>query len=195
MDDPHHGLTYQERIHWLIENSDITRMTRELLLYTMRKHGRRASVYRSPEDYVQEAILRIMDGKRRYDFDGAKPFNEYLKSTIDSLVNHDLEKAAREVQLVERGDSDDGPLGGIDASRLIADAHAEQSIIEKLDAEKAERMMDPEERTVCELRRSGECKTARDVALKMGISEARVRNIERRIARRKRKSRPQLDVI
>jgi hypothetical protein len=188
MDEPAHDAAYRQRIAELIEKRDNARDAREMLAYTMRKHGRRARVYRDPEDYPNEAIIRTMDGRRKFDFDGEKTLMQHYQSVIDSLVSHDLEKAARHVRLADREDAEDGaPLGGYDSSRLVATDHTEQEVITKVDAGRHQASLPPEERKYDELRRSGLCKTAKDFSLQMCIPEKHVRNIERRIARRKRK--------
>jgi DNA-directed RNA polymerase specialized sigma24 family protein len=188
MDDGHHDSPYQQLIHKLFENRNVERDTRELLLYTIRKHGRRAYVCRDPDDYPNEAILRTLDGRRPFDFAGEKTLIQHLESSIDSILSHDLEKAARHVPLVDRCDIEDGtPLGGYDSSRIIANDHTELDVIAQVDAEKLNATLPPEERQYEELRRAGTCRSARDFAKEMRISEKTVRNIERRLARKKRK--------
>ncbi len=195
MDEPAHEVLYRKCIAELIEKRNNERDTREMLIYTMRKHGKRARVFRDPEDYPNEAVLRTMDGRRKFDFDGDKTLMQHYQSVIDSLVSHDLEKAARHVPLADRGDAEDGePLGGYDSSRLVASGHTAQEVIEKVDAERHDEKLSPEERTYKELRRSGLCKTAKDFARHMSIPEKKVRNIERRLARRKRKRNDQTTI-
>lgn len=187
MDDGHHRFTYEKRIAELFDNRNLERDTRELLLYVMRRHGKRAMVVREPLDYVNESILRTMDGRRPFHFDGALTILDHLRGGIDSILSHDLEKAARHVQLVDRGDAEDGaPLGGYDNARIVAESRTEDQIIHDLDAGKQDATLPPEERRYMQLQRSGLCKTANDFAQRMKISVARVRNIERRL-RRKRK--------
>jgi DNA-directed RNA polymerase specialized sigma24 family protein len=185
MDDPHHGSLYEQELAKIFESqTELERLTRELTLYTARKHGKRAYVRRTPEDYPNEAIMRTMDGRRRYHFD--KPFKKHLESAIDSIVSHDLEDAAREVHIVDRGDLEDGePLGGYDARMLVAHDRTEAEVIERVDGEHDETVRTPQEQQCEQLRRAG-C-SARKRAEILGIREDEVRNIDRRITRRKRK--------
>jgi hypothetical protein len=188
MDEAHHGSEYRRLIRELFDKRDLERDTRELLLYTMRKHGNRASRFRQPADYPAEAFLRILDGRRRYDFDGPKTFIQHCQSVIDSLVSHDLDKAKRDVPIVDPADAEDGtPLGGYDSSRIIANDHTEQDVIARVDAERHNAKLRPDERRYEELRSLGLCRTATDFSRHMAIPVNVVRNIERRLARRKRK--------
>jgi hypothetical protein len=182
-DGSHPGSAYEQRLAQFFRTIDFDELTTHAIRYTVRKHKQRAYRFRTPPDYFNEAIMLIMDLRRIFDFEGTKSFEQFVESVIDSLVSHDLEKAARLVQIVDRGDVEEGEaLGGFDAGRLVATERTDE-VIDRIDAEKRDAKLPPELQQYRKLRRSGQCRTAKEFAVQMGIKVSDIRNIERRLAR------------
>lgn len=176
---------YQQLFSQFIENfDDWDRLYKELVLYTVRKHGPRAERHgRSAEDYVQGAIAAALGMRRLYDFEGNKTFKQFLMSAIDSDISHQHARPIhRTVRLESRADfGEDEVLSGYDVDRLVSDDRPDR-VIDKIDAERENRALPPDLRRLHELNQSTKY-TAREKAQLLGVTESDVRNMQRRLDR------------
>ena len=176
---------YERRFAELIESiDDWEALTRELIVYTVRKHGERA--YRfgmGPDDYAQRAIEAALSMRRIYDFGSGKTFDEFLESAIDSDLSHQLRrKIHRTVRLESRADAgDDRPLSGYDQDKLVSSDRPDR-VIDEIDAERERAALPQDLRRLHELNQSTQC-TAKEKARRLGITVAEVWNMQRRLKR------------
>lgn len=161
-------LPYEQRLHGLIDSiDDFEGLVRRLIVYTVRKHGARAESHGfSPEDFAQEAIASVLEGRRHFDFEGDKTFLQFLQGTIDSRVSHHLEQVHR--------------IATYDEKKLVARDRTDR-VIDDIDAERTLARIPPDLQRIYELQLNNY--TVKEKAARLGIAEAKVRNLQRRLDR------------
>lgn len=188
--DEDHGITYD--IQLLVRDTDWTRLTKQLLLYSAARifhFGGVAATLRSrTEDYVQEAVKLILDGTRHFDPSERTLFGA-LSGVIDSLISHDLEKSVRRgvhLSLVQ-ADGDNLIAGEMLEEHLAAkdDFEAEIVLRDQFEAFLASLHDDAELQRYARLRAANTCVTADEYAALMRMPVENVRNMDRRLRRRR----------
>jgi DNA-directed RNA polymerase specialized sigma24 family protein len=136
-----------------------------LSVYAQRRLSAMRAERIDAEDCVQQAVMLVLDRTRRCRGVGPERF---LFNVIDSLISHEQEKHGRDVDVV-----DTAPL-------------CEQSLI----AEDLKRhllmLLPPDLRDYVRLRVSETCLQVEDYAEALDVSIADIRNMERRLQRRRK---------
>jgi len=112
--EPQPSEYYELTLTRLINHTDWGTLTTRLLCYAAMRtryyHTRRMTPGKMPADYVQEAIMLVLDGRRRLPKSRNTSFFSFLCGVIDSLTSHDREPALRQQRYVfPAGDDDDDP--------------------------------------------------------------------------------------
>lgn len=171
-----------------IESIDWAAMTARLLAFTAYRLARygafRARLGKTPADYVQEAVKLLLTGQRHFPRDANLSVFSFLCGIISSLASHDAERASRLslTGLNFAGDEDllgeEEPLDDIDIEREVVARDESEHFILSLDADL---------QAYVRLRLSGDYRTAHEYARALNISVAELRNLDRRLRRRRAK--------
>jgi RNA polymerase sigma factor (sigma-70 family) len=178
---------YEQRFAKFIEDishDEWARLTRELIVYCARKHGKRAYRHgRTPDDYVQGAIAAALALRRIYDFNGDKTFKEWLMSSIDSDVSHQAARPIHRTIPLEShsGDDENQRMSGYDEGKLVSNDRPDR-VIDDIDAERMRNALPEDLRRLHKLSQSTGL-TAKQIADVLGTNERDIRNMERRLVR------------
>lgn len=175
----------------LIANIDWVGTTKRLLAYAryrLSRHGALAGRYNNKaDDYVQDAVMLLMDGTRRYPCGSGKTLFGFLCGVVDSLISHDGEKARRRgpemfigYEQGEDAEPDEYPeerlSGGNDfVDRIIADDELSRFL----------GCLDPDLVEYARLRATAEMMSAEEYADALGVPVSEIRNMDKRLRRRR----------
>lgn len=163
-------------------------MTKRLLAFAatrLSRHGSYAFRYANrAEDYVQDAVARYLEGTRHSVAKDEQELYFFLCGVISSLINHDAEKAGR------RGvhtpiTVDDPESGEPQEIPLPSGENFETDIIAKEELEHFLASLDPDLEQYVRLRAADAGDTAEDYASALGTTVAEIRNMDRRLRRRR----------
>ncbi len=148
---------------------------------TLRRHGPRASHYAfTSEEFVGEAITRALRGERIYRED-LPPFI-WVAGIVRSLISHEakrLEHTGRHISI----DADDEESNGL--HELPSPEDLEAKAVAKDLAVQFVKDLDPELRDYVRVCVEESGSTAEELAEKIGTSVQHVRNLDRKLARRR----------
>lgn len=190
MDDdiPHHP---DSELAEILDQTNWDDLTRRLLLYAnyrFSRHGAASGRYvNKPDDYVQEAVTALLDGRRRYSPSPEKTLFAFLCGVVDSLLSHDAEKAERRGThlFIGNDDVDDAPPDEYSEDRLASNDNFEEDIIVKDELAHFMGFLEPDLQTYVRLRARDTQSSAEECAATLQISVSDVRNMDRRLRRRR----------
>ncbi|HXH37359.1 MAG TPA: hypothetical protein VNN08_01905, partial [Thermoanaerobaculia bacterium] len=172
----------------LIESVDWNVMVPRLLAYAhtrLARHGRAAKSYGSlAADYVQEAVRRLLDGSRRFEpaLSAKVTLFVFLCSVIDSLVSHDAERTWRRGPHLPIGDDQPDEV----SERLLPwDHDFTGEVFARDELEHFIAGLEPDLARYARLRAVREDATAEQLATELGISVSDIRNLDKRLRRRR----------
>jgi hypothetical protein len=165
-------------------------LVRKLLAYAsfrISRFGGAAYLRQKIEDYVQEAVKLMLDGTRHFEFNEQALF-AFLCGVVDSLVSHDAEKARRRgthLSIIAAPSNDDAK-GETYEDRIASAADIEGDVVlrDQLDTFVTS-LPDGRIRTYTRMRASESCATAEEYASAMNTTVEEVRNMDRRLRRRR----------
>jgi len=174
----------------LLRAIDCEDLTERLLAYGLKRASRyrcAAYVRQKVEDYVQEAVKRMLDGTRHFELSEEGLFG-FLCGVIDSLMSHDAERTRRRgahLSLVPAFASDD-ETDGIREDWLASPEDLESDVIlrNRLRTFVAS-LEDRQLETYTLMRACDACTTTEEYAMAMGMTVEDVRNMDRRVRRRR----------
>lgn len=179
-------LTGFRDVESIVRDTDWNETPRRLIAYSGRSLS---SFYRfslgRPEDYAQEAIKLVLAETRHLPAD--KPVFHGLCGVVDSLIVHDFEKTQRRGPQIPIGTlPDDQESTGISEERLasggddgVATLELHEHLQHFLD------LLEPELRVYALARIADEEKTAEEHARALGVSVPDIRNLQKRLVRRR----------
>lgn len=172
----------------LITGKTWSLVTKRLLGFAevrLHRHGPYARRYTNrAEDYVQEAVVRLMDGTRHVSAGDENDLYRGLCSIVDSLISHDAEKANR------RGThmlitNDEASRDEVVEEHLSSGEDFETQIIMRNEFEHFMASLEPDLEQYVRLRAAGEYETAEEYAAALGTTVTQIRNMDRRLRRRR----------
>jgi DNA-directed RNA polymerase specialized sigma24 family protein len=193
---PHHPEDHHDRylateLAQIIEETDWQSLTKRLLVYTryrLARHGSAANRYGSnAEDYVQEAVALLFEGKRHFVPAPDRSLFRFLCGVVDSIINHSGEKARRRGTQLFIGNEagEDGVPGGLDEEHLASDDDFEEQIIARDELERFMESLEPDLERYVRLLAADQSVSAEEHALSLGTSVSEIRNMDRRLRRRR----------
>jgi hypothetical protein len=187
MADESHEVSDLEALLLAIDWEDLTE---RLLAYGLKRASRyhgTAYVRQKVKDYVQEAVKRMLDGTRHFESSEEALFG-FLCGVIDSLMSHDAETMRRRgahLSLVPSPASDDA-TDGIYEDRLASPEDLESDIILRNRLRAFISSLDDRElETYIVMRACDACTTTEEYAAAMIRTVEEVRNMDRRVRRRR----------
>ncbi|MEA2328430.1 MAG: hypothetical protein QOE68_3389 [Thermoanaerobaculia bacterium] len=173
-----------------IRETNWTVLTKRLTAHThfrLARHGSLANRYLNrAEDYVQEAVIRLMDGTRQLADGSEKHLFWFLCGVIDSLVSHDAEKARRRgIQLLITTEDNNLP-DEVEEEHLSSSEDFERRIILRNELAHFMASLEPDLEQYVRLRAAGKYETAEEYAMALNTTVSDIRNMDRRLKRRRR---------
>lgn len=164
-------------------------VTRRLAAYTahrLARHGHAARGMDEPLDFVHEAVRLVLEGSRHVPA-GADDSMKFrvLASTIDSLIIHARERLERKglhLSLAAPGDLHHGDIG---EDRLAAADAFEDETIARQALDRFVESLDPQLGRYVRDRVEHDDLTAEEHARRLDLSVAEIRNLARRLGRRR----------
>ncbi len=163
-------------------------MTKRLLGFATERLSRHGSnVFRyvnRAEDFVQEAVTLYMDGTRRSAAKDEEELFWFVCGVVSSLISHEAEKARR--RGIHTSITVDDPEGGeMVEIQIPSGENFEIDIMAKDDLEHFMASLEPDLEQYVRLRAEDAGDTAEDYAAALGTTVAKVRNMDRRLRRRR----------
>lgn len=174
-------------IEQVIRETNWDEMMRRLIVYSSRvvaPFGKYAGRIERPEDYAVEAIRRYLQRVRQLRVVDDRSLFYGLCGVVDSLVSHDVDRLARRgVHLpIDTGDAEDDTIA---EDHLLANDSGVMSFELSEHLEHFLNSLDPELRAYALARLADEGKTAEEHAAALGVSVAVIRNLDKRLRRRR----------
>lgn len=177
-------LTLARIIDWELFTKKLLAYTR----YSVMTYGGAVFLRERISDYVQESIRLVLDGTRRVEANDEKEFFIKLCGVIDSLVSHDLEKAVRRglhLQLVLDEPADDA-RDVIYESSLPSPDDFECDVILRNRVDRFIGKLEGHElQAYARMRANDLHGSAEEYAIALHTTVENVRNMDRRLRRRK----------
>jgi DNA-directed RNA polymerase specialized sigma24 family protein len=172
----------------LITDKTWSVVTKKLLGFAeirLQRHGSYASRYTNrAADYVQEAVVRLMDGTRHVSAGDENDLYHGLCSIVDSLISHDAEKANRRgVHMMIT--NDEASHDEVVEEHLSSGEDFETQVLMRNELEHFIASLEPDLEEYVRLRAGGQFETAEEYAAELGTTVAHIRNMDRRLRRRR----------
>jgi DNA-directed RNA polymerase specialized sigma24 family protein len=189
VDDHHHDdlefLAGERELSQLVAETNWDEQTPKHVLhatYVLRRHGPNATRYGwTPRDYVQEAIVRMLDGQRRYPAGTGLPLSTFINGIIDSLISHTGDRLEHSKEHVAaNGEEGPGQLQQPDRGDS-----PEETIIARNKLDRFAATLEPQLRRLVEVLATDPRATAKECAKALGTSVADVLNMKKVLKRRK----------
>lgn len=150
------------------------------------RHGQRAARFLSqPGDYVQEAIRLTLEGRRHFENGTVDEFFAFICSVIDSLISHEASREKRHFCVALVSDTDEPAMGEVYESNLAATGSSEEKLLFLNDLEKFLTILESDLATYARLRAVDAYSTAEEYAIALNTSVSEIRNMDRRLRRRR----------
>jgi DNA-directed RNA polymerase specialized sigma24 family protein len=175
----------------LMERLDWDAYIRRWLAFSrsrLMRYGAAASLLGlQPNDCVQEAIGLALEGRRRFERGTEDEFFVFICGVIRSVISHTAEKTFRDgiVELAIAAGTDAPAGDAIDEGRISSREDIERDFLFRDDLEKFLAWVDEDLASYARLRAEGACSSAEECAEALGISVPDVRNMDRRLRRRR----------
>lgn len=172
----------------LMEQLDWDAYVRRWLAYTqgrLSRYGSNAFVFAlQASDCVQEAISLTLEGRRRFERGTKSEFFAFMCGVIKSLVSHAGEKTRRGVAHIT-ADRDDAEPGAIGEGQLKSAEDLEHDFLFRDDIERFLEWVDEDLALYARLRADETWGSTEEYAQALGLSVSEVRNMDRRLRRRR----------
>jgi RNA polymerase sigma factor (sigma-70 family) len=159
----------------ILERTDWSDLVPRLLLYTarrLRRFGNQPATAAKAEDYVQEAVVLLLEGRRHFSPGAGRSLFAFLAGVIDSLIAHAAAKTRHKVSATPSTGSTP-PVAGNDIDDVIAAHDAANEFLATLGADV---------QAYARLRLSEDLRPE-EYASVLNISVDEVRNMQRRLKR------------
>ncbi|HEX7830367.1 MAG TPA: hypothetical protein VF787_11965, partial [Thermoanaerobaculia bacterium] len=170
-----------------IEAADWSDLTPRLLAYTrmrLSRHGVAALGYgREPSDYVQQAVVLFLEGTRTPS--GNRTLFEFLCGVVNSLISHEAEKSRMRGPHYAINIGVEDAASGISEDRLPSTESFESGWLANDEMERFLQSIEPDLALYARLRMAKPGATADEYARDLGVPVAEVRNMDKRLKRRR----------
>jgi hypothetical protein len=151
------------------------------------RHGSAAGRYElQAGDCVQEAIRLTIEGRRRFDSGTERAFFSFICDVIDSLISHDAEKTKRHPTIrTVSSDSDEPQFGELNEGYLAAPDDTEREFLFRDALDRFLASLESDLAAYARMRAEEVFSTAEEYAYALNTSVNEVRNMDRRLRRRR----------
>jgi hypothetical protein len=164
-------------------------LTPRLLAYTrmrLSRHGAAALGYgKDPSDYVQQAVVLLLEGTRAPS--GNRTLFQFLCGVVDSLISHEAERSRMRGPhyAISIGTEDVYVSSEIREERLPSGESFERRLLAKDEMERFLQSIEPDLARYARLRMAKPGATADEYAHDLNVTVAEVRNMDKRLKRRR----------
>lgn len=152
------------------------------------RHRSSAARYEhDPGDCVQDAIRLVLEGRRHFESGTQSEFFHYICDVIKSLISHDGEKTKRHGIAVSIASDapEEEPTAQLNEARVASDQNVEYEVVFRDDLTRFLASLEPELARYAHLRAEHDDLQAIDFAAVLGTTVEEIRNMDRRLRRRR----------
>lgn len=156
--------------------------------HRLSRHGSASARYeKQAHDCVQEAICLTLAGDRHFECGTRHDFFAFICGVIDSLISHDGEKARRHgvVVSITSNDKEEGRTNELNEECIPSHEDPEHDVLFRVDLQRFLDSLESDLAGYARLRAEKDGATAEDYARLLGVSVEDIRNMDRRLRRRR----------